>query len=158
MSAEVIIGDKRLAPHRLRAAILGEVHARPFRALATPARILHFAFDTVGEQAHHDRKALTHILETYPRDELLQIGVDDLTEIVRGVLNLQERQRTALFIRRDAFDRFASVLVYVPRDRYDTELRRRMARILEEELGGEIASFATHIGDDPLARVHFTVT
>lgn len=58
MSAEVIIGDKRLEPHRLRAAILGEVHARPFRALATPARILHFAFDTVGEQALNDRKAL----------------------------------------------------------------------------------------------------
>ncbi|HWV54728.1 DUF3422 domain-containing protein [Pseudorhodoplanes sp.] len=61
MSAEVIIGDKRLAPHRLRAAILGEVHARPFRALPTPARILHFAFDTVGEQAHQDRNALTEL-------------------------------------------------------------------------------------------------
>jgi uncharacterized membrane-anchored protein len=61
MSAEVIIGDKRLEPHRLRAAILGEVHARPFRALATPARILHFAFDTVGEQAQNDRRALTEL-------------------------------------------------------------------------------------------------
>jgi uncharacterized membrane-anchored protein len=61
MSAEVIIGDKRLEPHRLRAAILGEVHARPFRALTAPARILHFAFDTVGEQAQNDRKALTDL-------------------------------------------------------------------------------------------------
>jgi uncharacterized membrane-anchored protein len=61
MSSEVLIGDKRLEPHRLRAAILGEVHARPFRALATPARILHFAFDTVGEQALNDRKALTDL-------------------------------------------------------------------------------------------------
>jgi uncharacterized membrane-anchored protein len=61
MSAEVIIGDKRLEPHRLRAAILGEVHARPFRAIATPARVLHFAFDTTGEQAVEDRKALTEL-------------------------------------------------------------------------------------------------
>jgi uncharacterized membrane-anchored protein len=61
MSSEVIIGDKRLEPHRLRAVILGEVHARPFRAVATPARILHFAFDTVGEQAQNDRKALTEL-------------------------------------------------------------------------------------------------
>jgi uncharacterized membrane-anchored protein len=59
MSAEVIVGDKNLEPHRLRAAILGEVHARPFRAVATPARVLHFAFDTAGERAHEDRSALT---------------------------------------------------------------------------------------------------
>lgn len=61
MSAEVLAGDKRLEPHRLRAAILGEVHARPFRALATPARVLHFAFDTTGERQQEDRKALTEL-------------------------------------------------------------------------------------------------
>jgi len=61
MSSEVIIGGKRLEPHRLRASIMGEVHARPFRALTTPARVLHFGFDTAGERAHEDRKALTDL-------------------------------------------------------------------------------------------------
>jgi uncharacterized membrane-anchored protein len=61
MSADVRIGDKRLEPHRLRAAILGEVHARPFRAMATPARVLHFGFDTTGDRAQADRKALTEL-------------------------------------------------------------------------------------------------
>jgi uncharacterized membrane-anchored protein len=61
MSAEVMIGDRRLEPHRLRAAILGEVHARPFRAMATPARVLHFGFDTAGERAQDDRKALIEL-------------------------------------------------------------------------------------------------
>jgi uncharacterized membrane-anchored protein len=57
MSAEVSIGDAesaRLAPHPLRTAILGELHARPFTALTVPARILHFAFDTAGERAQAD--------------------------------------------------------------------------------------------------------
>jgi uncharacterized membrane-anchored protein len=63
MSSEVIIGDKRLEPHPLRASILGEVHARPFRALATPARVLHFGFDTAGERAHDDREALAALCE-----------------------------------------------------------------------------------------------
>jgi uncharacterized membrane-anchored protein len=59
MSADVTIGDGgRLTAHRLRAAILGEVHARPFTALATPSRVLHFAFDTAGEGAQADRAAL----------------------------------------------------------------------------------------------------
>ncbi len=105
----------------------------------------------------HDEKALTHILETYPRDELLQVEADALSEIARGVLNLQERRRTALFERRDAYNRFVSAMVYVPRDRYDTKLRQRFAAILSEAYGGEIVSFSTHIAEDPLARVHFIV-
>ena len=60
-SADVIIGEARLKPHRLRAAILGEVHARPFTPLSTPARILHFAFDTMGDQAQADRNALVEL-------------------------------------------------------------------------------------------------
>jgi uncharacterized membrane-anchored protein len=62
MTAEVKIGDGlQLAPHPLRAAILGEVHARPFTPIATPARVLHFAFDTPGERAFADRTALADL-------------------------------------------------------------------------------------------------
>ena len=64
MSAEVSIGNgkgTRLTPHPLRAAILGEVHARPFTPLETPRRILHFAFDTAGDAARRDRAALADL-------------------------------------------------------------------------------------------------
>ena len=84
----------------------------------------------------HDGKALPHILDTYPRDELFQIAEDELFDIAIGILNLQERQRIALFVRRDPFERFVSCLVYVPRDRYDTDLRQRFAAILERGFGG----------------------
>jgi uncharacterized membrane-anchored protein len=61
MSAEVSIGSgngARLKPHPLRAAVLAEVHARPFTPIESPRRILHFAFDTAGEAAKADRAAL----------------------------------------------------------------------------------------------------
>jgi uncharacterized membrane-anchored protein len=61
MTADVTIKDgTQLTPHPLRAAILGEIHARPFTAVETPRRILHFAFDTAGEAAKADRAALTN--------------------------------------------------------------------------------------------------
>ena len=61
MTADVTIKEgTQLAPHPLRAAILGEIHARPFTPIATPRRILHFAFDTAGEAAKADRAALTN--------------------------------------------------------------------------------------------------
>ena len=73
----------------------------------------------------HLGKALAHILETYPRDELFQITDDELFEIAIGILQLGERQRFRLFVRRDPFERFVSCLIFVPRENYTTELRRR---------------------------------
>jgi uncharacterized membrane-anchored protein len=60
MSAEVIVGEgaARLTPHPLRAAVLGEVHARPFTAIETPRRVLHFGFDTGSTRGEADREAL----------------------------------------------------------------------------------------------------
>ena len=79
----------------------------------------------------HAGKALQHILQTYPRDELFQISQDDLQATALGVLNLQERHRVALFVRQDIFERFMSCLVYVPRDRYNASMRKRVQQVLD---------------------------
>jgi len=105
----------------------------------------------------HDGKALLHILDTLPRDELFQSDEDQLFDTVIGILNLQERQRIALFVRRDPLERFVSCLVYVPRDRYDTDLRRRFAAILEEAFAGQVSAFYTHLDESMLARIQFII-
>ena len=62
MTADVIIqGAGPLTPHPLRAAVLDELHARPFTPLAAPARVLHFAFATTSETGKADRAALTDL-------------------------------------------------------------------------------------------------
>jgi uncharacterized membrane-anchored protein len=48
-----------LEPPSARDAVLGEVHARPFHAVDTPQRVLHFAFMTGGAKPGADRAALT---------------------------------------------------------------------------------------------------
>ncbi|CAA7613489.1 NAD-specific glutamate dehydrogenase [Candidatus Terasakiella magnetica] len=105
----------------------------------------------------HDAKALTNILETYPRDELFQISAAALFDTAIGILHLQERQRVAVFIRRDEFERFVSCLVFVPRDRYDTPLRLAITAILEESFAGRLDAFYTQVADTPLARLHFII-
>ncbi len=110
------------------------------------------------EPSSHDGKALQHILETYPRDELLQIDEDALYDIAMGILHLQERQRIALFVRADPFGRFVSCLVFVPRERYSAELSERIGRILAQALGGRIESLAPELGEETLlARIHVVV-
>jgi glutamate dehydrogenase len=79
----------------------------------------------------HDGRALTNIVENYPRDELFQVSEDYLLNTVLGILNLQQRQRMAVFIRRDDFERYISTLIYIPRDRFNTQLRNKIQQILE---------------------------
>ncbi len=105
----------------------------------------------------HDGRALLHILETLPREELFQTDVDRLLATALGVLRLHERQRVALFAHHDAFGRFVSCLVYVPRDRYDTRLRKRMQEVLAAGYDGTVTAFYLSVSGDPLARVHFIV-
>ncbi len=108
-------------------------------------------------QGSHDRKALRHILEKYPRDELFQISPKNLLETCLSILRLQERQRIALFLRKDPFRRYVSCLVYIPRDRFGTTLRQKMCSILEEELDGTCETFSTSLDDSVFARVMFTI-
>ena len=108
--------------------------------------------------ASHDYKALAHILENYPRDELLQIDEDLLHTNAIGILHLQERQRIALFVRQDPFERFITALVYVPRERYNTELRRRFVEILERAFMGKVVAFTPQLSPESvLAQVLFIV-
>ncbi|MCH7832512.1 MAG: NAD-glutamate dehydrogenase, partial [Proteobacteria bacterium] len=105
----------------------------------------------------HDSKALMNILETFPRDELFQISDDRLFETSLGILHLQDRQRVALFIRSDHFERFMSCLIYVPRDRYSMALRHDLQDILCESFNGEVAAHHAELGDLPLARLHVII-
>ncbi|MET8979246.1 NAD-glutamate dehydrogenase [Streptomyces sp. NPDC004539] len=105
----------------------------------------------------HDGRDLLQIIETYPRDELFQIPVDELRSIVTSVLYLQERRRLRLYLRQDEYGRYYSALVYLPRDRYTTGVRLRIIDILREELGGTNVDFTAWNTESILSRLHFVV-
>ncbi|WP_026121575.1 NAD-glutamate dehydrogenase [Paraburkholderia kururiensis] len=105
----------------------------------------------------HLAKSLVTVLETWPRDELFQTDEDSLYDMALGVLRLQEHQRTRLFVRRDRFDRFVSCLVFVPRDKYNTDWRRRVAKLLMGAFNGESVEFTPLLSESTLARIHFVV-
>jgi glutamate dehydrogenase len=105
----------------------------------------------------HAAKALDHILETYPRDELFQTDDDALYRTALGILALGERQRLRLFVRRDPFDRFVTALLYVPREAYGTDLRTKCQRILVDAFAGTGCDFEVQLGDTRLGRILFTI-
>jgi glutamate dehydrogenase len=105
----------------------------------------------------HTGKDLLEVLETFPRDELFQASVEQLFDTALAVTQLQERRRTKLFLREDDFRRFVSCLVYIPRDRYNTAVRLRMADILKETFGGESVEFTARVSESALSRLQFVV-
>lgn len=105
----------------------------------------------------HSGKFLHQILETYPRDELFQDSVENLTRIANEVGHLTERRRARMFIRADEFGRFVSVLVYMPRDRYSTAVRLKIEALLRKAYGAETIDFTTNISESPLAQVHLVL-
>jgi glutamate dehydrogenase len=109
------------------------------------------------EEIGHRGKALLHIIETYPREELFQSSIQDLTRTTVGILNLQDRLRVRLFLRRDAFRRFFSCLVFVPREKYTTAIRRKIEALLLDAFNGISADSAVQISESALARVHIIV-
>ncbi|MBS9405219.1 NAD-glutamate dehydrogenase [Halomonas sp. TRM85114] len=108
-------------------------------------------FDPKG----HNGKQLLQILEVYPRDDLFQIDIEELTQTALGILDIRERRRVRLFIREDRFGRFYSCLVYVPRDVFSTDLRLRIQELLCEELDATFGDFNTYLSESVLARIQF---
>ncbi len=105
----------------------------------------------------HNEKRLRNVVESYPRDELFQIEEDDLYENALGILHLSDRPRVRLFARQDPFDRFISVLLFIPRDRYDMDVRTAAGKILARAWGGRVSAIYLTLSDQPLTRLHFII-
>ena len=109
------------------------------------------------QTSSHDYSRLLNALQVHPRDELFQAEADQLAEMVKEILDLRDRRQVSFLLRRDAFGRFLSCLVFVPRDRHSTELRLKIQATLMEAYGGKSCRFSTEISDAPLARLHLVI-
>lgn len=105
----------------------------------------------------HSGKDLMHILTTFPRDDLFQASVKELLNISLGVLHLQDRRQIRLFARYDAYGRYVSCMVYMPRDIFSTSLINKMHGVLLASLAGIEASFTIDFSSQVLARINFIV-
>lgn len=108
-------------------------------------------------EGSHNAKRLDYVLSSFPRDELFQISEKELLRISTGIAQGFDRPRTRMFVRRDPFNRFASILVYVPLEHYNTRVRMRIGEELKTAFGGRISAFYPQYSDAPMARVHFII-
>ncbi|MGO4255881.1 NAD-glutamate dehydrogenase [Marmoricola sp. RAF53] len=148
-----VVGERRFLGLFSSAAYTESVTRIPLAGEKARAVIAQAGFEPMS----HAGKAMLDVLETYPRDEIFQTSVADLVPIATTVMHTRERRQLKLFLRRDVYGRYWSVLVYLPRDRYNTAVRERIASILQTQLHGESLEYTAHVGDSYAARLHFVV-
>ena len=145
--------------HRL----VGLFTSTAYHAMVRDVPLLRGRVDGVVRRAgldpnSHDGKALLAILDAYPRDELFQIDEDTLYGHALGILQLQERRRVAMFARRDAVGRFATCLVFAPRERFDAALSDRFCQLLQQAWRGEVTSITgSGTTEQALAQALYTL-
>ena len=135
------------------------------RAYNTPARETPLIKDKMAEVAErfgfledsHSARDLMGNIEDYPRDELFHMTADELYDIMRGVMGLDERRQTRLFLRQDHFGRFMSAVVFLPRDRYNTSVRGRIEAELKRTFDAESIDFDARLTSSTLARLFFRI-
>jgi glutamate dehydrogenase len=159
------IGVKRYGPDGRpygEVRFVGLFTAEAYDAPATEvplvrAKVAHVLEKAAMAPGSHNEKRLRTIVENHPRDELFQMTEAELLAQTLGILHLTDRPRVRLFERRDPFDRFAAVLLFLPRDQYDSEVALRAGRILAQGYGGRVSAAYPSFSDAPLARVHYVI-
>jgi glutamate dehydrogenase len=159
------VGVKRFAPD---GQVLGEYRflglytSSAYRESVLEVPLIRGKVAHVLEQAgfppdSHDAKALLEICETYPRDSLFQLDRESLLRTAIGILGLGERQRVRVFTHPDPLDRFVDCIVCVPRDRFNTDNRERVARILQDAFHGDRYAWTIQLTESNIARLQIVV-
>jgi glutamate dehydrogenase len=148
-----LIGEFRIVGLFTSTAYTRSMRSIPYLRRKVDAVVKRAGFDPDG----HSGKALVNVLENYPRDELFQLDEDTLYEFALAVLQLDERPRVRVLPRRDRFDRFVSILVYVPRERYGSAARKAIGDYLANAYQGRVSAFHPFFPEGQLVRVHFII-
>jgi glutamate dehydrogenase len=148
-----VIGETRIIGLFTSTAYTASTRGIPYLRRKIESVVRRAGFSPAG----HSSKALLNVLEIYPRDELFQIDEGQLYEFALAILYLGERPRVRVLARHDRFDRFVSILVYVPRARYDSAVQAKIAKHLADAFEGHLAVVHPFYLEGPLVRVHVII-
>ncbi|MEW5420438.1 NAD-glutamate dehydrogenase [Amorphus sp. 3PC139-8] len=148
-----LVGEVRLVGLFSSRAYTGSVRQIPYIREKVQAVLDRAGYDTES----HSGKALLNVLESYPRDDLFQVDVELLYQFAIAILELGERPRIRVLPRTDAYERFVSVLVFVPNERYTTEQSDEIGAYLAQLYAGRVSATYFALPEGPLARIHYII-
>lgn len=148
-----VIGELRIVGLFTATAYTHSVNHIPLLRAKVEKVVEHFGFDPQS----HSGRMLQNTLESYPRDDLFQIDAELLARFCEQITDLGERPRVRVLPRIDHFDRFVSLLVYVPREEYNSLVRERIGAYFVNAYEGRVSAYYPAFPEGGVARVHFII-
>jgi glutamate dehydrogenase len=105
----------------------------------------------------HRYKEIVQIFNSFPKDELFATPTEDIGRSIATLTQTQERERVRLIVRQDVLQRNISLLVAVPRDRFNADLRIALQEYFLESYQGKSIDYRLSLDEADTARIHFTV-
>ena len=148
-----IVGETRM---------VGLFTSKAYSEPASKTPLLHRKLEQILDaedlyEGSHDYKAVVTIFESFPKDELFAAPTDELREQVMGLLQVNDTKDVRLFARRDLYGRSVSLLVAMPRDAFDAEVRLRLQDLFLERFDGTTIDHHVALTESGIAQLHFTV-
>ncbi len=148
-----IVGESRL---------IGLFTSKAYMEQATKTPLLHHKLEQILEAedlipGSHDYKEAIELFESFPKDELFQASTAELRRLVVGLLQLEKHGGIRVLVRRDLYGRSVSVVVALPRDRFNATLRKRLQQLFVERFNGTTVDYHLSLGETESARIFFTV-
>jgi glutamate dehydrogenase len=159
------IGVRRVDPDGTivgEARLIGLFTSKAYMEPATKTPLLHHKLEQLiaAEDlipGSHDYKAVVALFESFPKDELFQASAEEIRRLVVGLLQLEKHGGIRVLIRRDLYGRNVSVVVALPRDRFNADLRKRLQALFLERFHGTTIDYHLSLGETESARIFFTI-
>ncbi|MGC4409116.1 NAD-glutamate dehydrogenase [Rhizobium rosettiformans] len=148
-----VAGELRIVGLFTATAYTRSVNQIPLLRAKVEKVVSHFDFDPRS----HSGRMLQNTLENYPRDDLFQITPDLLAKFCEQINDLSERPRVRVLPRIDHFDRFVSLIVYVPREDYNSMVREKIGLYFQSVYNGHVSAFYPAFPEGGVARVHIII-
>jgi glutamate dehydrogenase len=148
-----IVGEARL---------IGLFTSKAYMEPAAKTPLLHHKLEQViaAEDlipGSHDYKLMVELFESFPKDELFQASAQELRQLVVGLLQIEKHGGFRVLVRPDLYGRQVSIVVALPRDRFNATLRKRLQEMFRERFSGTSVDYHLSLGETEQARIFFTV-
>ena len=139
--------------------VVGLYTSQVYRASVSKIPLLRQKVDSIYEKAElstesYSGKVLRQVLETFPRDELFQSDIEQLQHALLKIAQINERSVVRLFMRESEDKRFVSAMVYIPREKFSTDLRESIIDTLSNAVGAESNEYYSYYSESILSRTY----
>jgi len=161
------IGIKKLSDswqvmgeHRFLGLFTSKAHSTPVEDIPILRRKLRQVLELDDAlPGSHDYKGIVAVFNTMPREELFWSDAEQLHRDIRTILGLEQERGVRVTLRPDPLGRGIGVMVIMPRESFNAEVRRNVQRFLARKLAADHVDYNLAMGEDQAqVRFHFFFT